>query len=478
MKRLFLLITGLALGLRVLQLFHHDIWFDEAFSYLVARLPLVQLFVATGADNNPPLYYLLLHIWIRVFGASPISLRLPSIIFGILLLPQIFRLGKNLGGKQLGQTALVLAAISALLIYFSAEARMYSLITFLALLTFNLWLNYLKYSDWKNGLLFISSFTLSLYTHYYAYMLCFPLLLLLLLHRKPALKPILTLLVPMSLTLPWILYAATLRHPAVFAQSPLIALPATLAAFVLGGTGIVSLRTFFFDPGLLFDKIVFVTTVVVYLFLLCLGHGNLAKSKVGLIILGSFWIPIITLSTVNILLPIFSVRSTILLLPLFILVVSAGITQLPRTQKRMVLVALISLTLSTQLLQFAPSRRGPQLAALAQKTAGEWTLHTSVLTYYPFVYYQQGKGRNILVTPNPLSPITQTYMGGITQSLSAQNSQLLLVEIAGGANPETIDRVKSELEKKYEVLSTDTTTTIRVSRYRISLPKLLILNKN
>ena len=55
-----------------------DLWFDEALTVDIAKLPLDQLRSALLRDGAPPLYYVLLHGWIRVFGSgTPRSGRSP-----------------------------------------------------------------------------------------------------------------------------------------------------------------------------------------------------------------------------------------------------------------------------------------------------------------------------------------------------------------------------------------------------------------
>ena len=64
---------------------NQSLWLDEATTALVARMPIADFFTKfMPADFHPPLYYIVVHFWVRLFGASEISLRIPSIIFGIL----------------------------------------------------------------------------------------------------------------------------------------------------------------------------------------------------------------------------------------------------------------------------------------------------------------------------------------------------------------------------------------------------------
>src|SRR6185436_1082752 len=60
----------LALGVVVRFVCRSDLWADEALSVAIARLPVDRILSALRHDGAPPLYYLLLHGWMRVFGTG------------------------------------------------------------------------------------------------------------------------------------------------------------------------------------------------------------------------------------------------------------------------------------------------------------------------------------------------------------------------------------------------------------------------
>lgn len=84
------------------------------------------------SDTNPPLYYVLLSGWTRLFGTSDGGLRLFSLFWAVLALPFIWLLGRELGGNRMGWTAAVLFALSPVSLFYSVEGRMYSLLWFFA----------------------------------------------------------------------------------------------------------------------------------------------------------------------------------------------------------------------------------------------------------------------------------------------------------------------------------------------------------
>jgi mannosyltransferase len=112
------------------------LWLDEALTIDVARLPLHDLPNALKHDGAPPLYYVLLHIWIRIFGQSNDAVRSLSGVFAVLTLPVGWLCGRRFGGRAVGWTTLVLLASAPFAVYYATEARMYALVILLTGLGF------------------------------------------------------------------------------------------------------------------------------------------------------------------------------------------------------------------------------------------------------------------------------------------------------------------------------------------------------
>jgi mannosyltransferase len=139
------LISVLALALRLIQLGTESIWFDEGFSIRMATLPLGEILPAIRREDfNPPLYYLILHGWIRWFGDSEWVLRLFAVLCGTLSIPIAYRLGKDLLGKTAALWAALLMAVSVYHIYFSQQVRGYALFALLTWISMILFLRLLE----------------------------------------------------------------------------------------------------------------------------------------------------------------------------------------------------------------------------------------------------------------------------------------------------------------------------------------------
>ena len=146
-----------------LKFYVQSFWRDEAFSYLLAKQSIFQILSLTAKDFNPPLYYLLLHVWMNVFGSSEIAIRTLSFFFflGLLYIVGVFLM--EVLELSLGETLpyLLLFVLNPLLHYYAFETRMYSLFAFLITLSFY----YLAKRSYRAYALTV---IFSLFTHYFA----------------------------------------------------------------------------------------------------------------------------------------------------------------------------------------------------------------------------------------------------------------------------------------------------------------------
>jgi uncharacterized membrane protein len=140
---MFTWIIALAgLGLRLLAVRSQGTyWFDEAFSVHFASMPFGDAVSYLIRDVHPTLYYLLLHFWIAAFGDGEAIVRTLSVLTGTGAILATAALARRAFGKEAGNVAAFLVALSPLLIFQSAEARMYPLLILLVALQAN---EYLK----------------------------------------------------------------------------------------------------------------------------------------------------------------------------------------------------------------------------------------------------------------------------------------------------------------------------------------------
>jgi mannosyltransferase len=125
----FCVVLAAAVVLRFVT--HSALWLDEALTVDVARLPLGQIPEALKHDGAPPLYYYLLHFWMELFGQSDLATRSLAGVFGVLSLPVAWFAGNRFGGRVVAWTTVVLLASAPFAVFYSTEARMYSLVILL-----------------------------------------------------------------------------------------------------------------------------------------------------------------------------------------------------------------------------------------------------------------------------------------------------------------------------------------------------------
>jgi mannosyltransferase len=181
----------LALGLRLYRIEAQSLWNDEGTSVALAARDLLTITRSAANDIHPPLYYIVLHFWIKLFGSSELAVRSLSALLGTMLVLTTFLLGRSMAmrrnsprlGVSIGLLAALFAAVSPFQVYYSQETRMYILSALLGTLSTTCFLHLLK--RWADQGVFLNPdvalfdrrapfaayvlvTTLLLYTHYFA----------------------------------------------------------------------------------------------------------------------------------------------------------------------------------------------------------------------------------------------------------------------------------------------------------------------
>ncbi len=126
-----LIAAVLAVGIVLRFWTRSDLWLDEALSVNIARLPLSDLHTALRHDGAPPLYYFLLHFWIRAFGVGNLATRSLSGVISLATLPLAWFAGRRLGGRTVAWIAVVVLAASPYAAVYATSTRMYALVILL-----------------------------------------------------------------------------------------------------------------------------------------------------------------------------------------------------------------------------------------------------------------------------------------------------------------------------------------------------------
>lgn len=170
-RLLILLILFLAFIVRLYGLTSESIWLDESFSIYNAQKPLVN--ILTLSDSTPPLYYLILSLFVKNFGIGEFLVRLPSVIFGVLSVLSIYIFSKQYFNEKVGILAALILAVSTFNIFYSQEARTYTLFTFLSILSMYFFLKYFRTDNSLNSISYFITTILLLYSHYFSLLILF-----------------------------------------------------------------------------------------------------------------------------------------------------------------------------------------------------------------------------------------------------------------------------------------------------------------
>ena len=166
-------LVAVFLFLRIWRLTSVSLDGDEIFSLLLARSDWHSLFTAAVRDAiHPPLFYMLLKVWVALGGESLLWLRLFPVAASTLCLVPVFLLCKDLdvapGARNL---ALAIASAHPYAIYFSQHMRMYCLLDLFGLTSIWLFQRYLRIDTRQNLVLLSTANLLLVYSHYYGWLI-------------------------------------------------------------------------------------------------------------------------------------------------------------------------------------------------------------------------------------------------------------------------------------------------------------------
>ncbi len=109
-------------------------WMDEGITVGIASHPLTAIPGIMRMDGAPPLFYMMLHVWMSMFGNSVRATHTLSLIFASATIPVGYWAGASIANKRAGLMTATMFAFIAFLDSYATETRMYSFMTLLGLL--------------------------------------------------------------------------------------------------------------------------------------------------------------------------------------------------------------------------------------------------------------------------------------------------------------------------------------------------------
>ena len=170
------LLTLLGALLRFYAIGRQGFWYDESYTaLLVGRGPGEMLRLIPQLESTPPLYYCVAWIWAHIFGHSPAGLKSLSALCGTLTIPIAYAAAlKLLPSRRSALIVGALVAFNPLLIWYSQEARAYSMLVMFSACTL-LAFAYVRERPRRVAVIYwVLACALALLTHYYAGILIVP----------------------------------------------------------------------------------------------------------------------------------------------------------------------------------------------------------------------------------------------------------------------------------------------------------------
>ncbi|HUI83097.1 MAG TPA: glycosyltransferase family 39 protein, partial [Candidatus Binatia bacterium] len=163
------LLTFAGAVLRLLHLGAKSLWFDEPLTVAIARLPWPSFthLWRYGEAAYQGAYFLLMRGWLRL-GQSEAWIRLPSALFAIASIPLIYVLARRLVGEKAALASAALLAFSSTGVYYSQEARGYTMTILLVLASTWVFVRAVQENRESDWLLWTLSSAVAVYSHFFA----------------------------------------------------------------------------------------------------------------------------------------------------------------------------------------------------------------------------------------------------------------------------------------------------------------------
>jgi uncharacterized membrane protein len=227
-------------------------------------------------EGHPPLYYLLLKLWSYAFGESEMGLRSFSIFTGLITLIVVFKIG-NLLNTKASWILPALLAVCPFFIYYSIEARSYSLYLLISSICIYCTMVFKNEVSSKTCINLIVWLTLLLYTHYYGIFL-YTVIVIYLISSVKNYKILVRLAVPLCVfsLYSFIVLQQTKAHSTHWTDG-YIGFASSIPDFLLGS---FSLLTASRDTNISLDKITIIIIVTILTVNALSGQPKLLR-KIG-----------------------------------------------------------------------------------------------------------------------------------------------------------------------------------------------------
>ncbi len=407
----------LAFALRLIVIETRPLWYDDAFSVLLAERGPAAIASGTAADTMPPGYYLLLSAWMNFVGQTPLAMRMLPVSLSLLGLAFVYVIAKRAFGRRAAEWAIFLVALMPFQIYHAQELRMYTLLALGVLMN---WYGVMRLENrWGLALVALGT-AIALYSHNLAFVSLLAGNIYFLLQRAWRVQGrlILAQLGGALLFTPWLFYVPTQLEKiqrAFWTQTPgLLDVVQWLLVFT----------TYLPLPPPLIALALFVAVLI--LILVVWQLFKIARTKkfslLGLVVTSALVPPILLFILSFLIRPVFVPRGAMASALMYGILLAFVASRAPRVFQ--IGLAAFALLFASALLPFYYSaygewRRAPYVEAdaflRAQRREGDVILHDNKLAFLPMHLYDRALPQVFLADPpqsdnDTFAPASQAAM--------------------------------------------------------------------
>jgi hypothetical protein len=180
-------LVALSLYLRTRQL-NAWFWIDEGISVGVAHHHWWAIPSVLHQDGSPPAYYMLLGLWIRVFGDGEAATHVLSLCFALAAIPLAYFAARSIFDRRTGFVCALIVATVPFLTYYAQETRMYSYEAFLSIVSIWAYVNGVLRGRHRWLIVLVPTLVLQVYGHNWALFYCGALAVATVLYARDQLK--------------------------------------------------------------------------------------------------------------------------------------------------------------------------------------------------------------------------------------------------------------------------------------------------
>lgn len=424
-----ILLLSMAAAITVSELFyvHASIRLDESQSLWQTSHSFAGILYAVALDVHVPLYHMILHIWQLFVGTSIGAARALSLLFFVASIPAFYLLGREVIITRWARFATVMYALSPFMLWYANEARMYTLLALVAILSQYFFVRILKGKPGWIG--YSITAMIGIYVHYFFWFNLIVQGIYFVVNRRQFKKKTFVKLAGLAILLiaelsPWLYYFHKLGSAS--GTSPRLAAPSTvdffnaLSQFAFGfqtdavNTVLLSLWPLLMAAGLLFIRTrIRIPQPIAYLL------------YAGILPITLAFIISITIR------PFFISRYMVSCLPALTLVLVWLVSQYPRIVRRGCVGAVVILLAVTSALQITspltPVKEDYRQASnfiSANASPSDLTILSAPFTVYPFEYNYSFGPAQIRTLPNWYGQVTEGIPGFDKAQLPRQVSQI------------------------------------------------------